>query len=89
MHVCHNCPGGDNRSCVNPEHLWLGTHNDNMRDMSKKGRAAVKLDEDKVRYIRFIYENGFAKEISEISNFFGVNRNSIRDLLNRKHWKYI
>ena len=37
---CHNCPGGDRRACVNWDHLWLGTTQDNIADAVLKGRMA-------------------------------------------------
>jgi hypothetical protein len=64
MSVCHTC---DNPLCVNPIHLFLGTHKDNMQDMLSKGRhnytlspenikkaheANTKLSDDDVRYVR-------------------------------------
>lgn len=38
--VLHDCPDGDNRACVNPAHLKLGTHQDNMDDAVAKGQTA-------------------------------------------------
>src|ERR1017187_540997 len=36
--LLHNCPGGDNKRCINPDHQWLGTHQQNMADAKKKGQ---------------------------------------------------
>jgi hypothetical protein len=46
MDVLHNCPNGDNPSCVNPAHLWLGTAKDNVQDMLSKGRQVVNKGEN-------------------------------------------
>lgn len=51
--VLHSC---DVRSCVRPDHLWLGTRRENQRDMALKGRAPLRrLSDDEVRAIRRDY----------------------------------
>lgn len=42
--ICHKC---DNRCCVNPDHLFLGTHYDNIHDMMDKGRMVIARHDGK------------------------------------------
>lgn len=91
--VCHRC---DNPSCVNPEHLFLGDQKANMKDMVEKKRnhirrgvdtTACKLDDEKVKTIRLLYQEPWSA--SELAGEFGVSKQNILDIVNRKAWKHV
>ena len=86
--VCHKC---DNPTCINPEHLFLGTCKDNMKDCSQKGRTlcgergtAHKLTEKQVREIR----------ISNLSQTklavkYNVSQAAIWYIIRRRNWAHV
>lgn len=89
--VRHKC---DNRRCVNPEHLELGTQADNMRDMVERGRStrgskkwSAKLTEDDVREIRKRLAAGDLG--SDLAKVYGVNPTTIRDIKAGRTWKHV
>lgn len=83
LHVLHKC---DMRSCTNPNHLFLGTHQDNMNDMLKKGR--VDLTEEQV--IRIIADiKGGDKGIVNIAKEYGISVTTVTRIKQNKSWKYI
>lgn len=88
MHVCHSC---DNRACINPEHLFLGTAEDNNRDMQAKGRDAVgerngaaKLTNEQVAIIRNSPDTN-----TELSHKLGVSRTTVRDARVYRTWRHV
>ncbi len=91
--VCHRC---DNRRCVNPYHLWLGTQSENLKDAFAKGRmfrpdtngernGNRKLDWPKVNAIRAMNSMGIKKTL--IAQSFGVSPSTIFEIASNKIWK--
>jgi hypothetical protein len=92
MHMC------DNRICCNPNHLRLGTHDDNMADMAAKGRSGApknrkgvnhpmaypKLNDDAVRDIR-------SGQISpkEAALKYDLDVRNVYNIRSRKTWKHV
>ncbi len=77
--VLHRC---DVPSCVNPEHLFLGTLKDNSRDSILKGRnPRAKLTLEQVREIRLSPETSFV-----LAEQYGVCRQKISKIKQNKAW---
>lgn len=93
LDVLHTC---DTPACVNPSHLFLGTHFDNMADMISKGRGKrecgenrshAKLTEAIVTDIRA--RTPFWGCVTEWAKEFGVNKTTISKALRKKKWTHI
>jgi hypothetical protein len=88
--VLHRC---DNRRCVRPSHLFLGTHTDNMRDAVAKGRMTQphvhKLTAEKVAEIRGRLEANPLQSNGKLGREYGVGRNCIRQIRFYWTWKSI
>ncbi len=91
--VCHSC---DNRQCVNPHHLWLGSQSENLKDAADKGRMFKpntngerngnrKLCADDVRTIRAMFRGGQRRY--RIAERFGVSPSTVGEIIAGKIWK--
>lgn len=98
MLVCHRC---DVPACVRPDHLFVGTQSDNLRDAFRKGRLPhlgkyrcpgekngfSKLTEADVRLIRKMASVGMNYGI--IARHFGVDRTNIGYVVRRCTWRHV
>ena len=90
--VLHHC---DTPGCVNPEHLFLGDHNANMRDMQEKGRAAkgerqhkTTLTANQVIAIRSKYSRRDMTQ-EELAEHYSVCQATISNIVNRTFWGHV
>lgn len=88
LHVLHSC---DNPSCVNPDHLFLGTNTENHADKVRKGRQykgarhyQAKFSEDQIRAIR-----ADPRGVNAIAKGYGVSHATISEIRSRKLWKSV
>lgn len=81
LFVCHKC---DNPSCCNPSHLFLGTNQDNVTDMVKKGRWYHKLTKTEIIQIR---ESNDTQ--TNLAKQFKVSITTINKIVNKLIWKHM
>jgi len=92
--VCHNCPGGDNKGCVNPEHLWIGTHAENIHDKKPKGKqnfgenhGRKKLNEKDVLDIKRRFQAGELG--TKLAKEYGVSSGLIYHIKDGLIWRHL
>lgn len=85
MNLLHRC---DNRPCVNPAHLFLGSSKENTLDMHEKNRGRAKLTTDDVLNIRKLWAARELKQ-SEIADRYGVKEPCIQRIATRRTWSWL
>jgi hypothetical protein len=95
-YICHTC---DNPSCINPDHLFAGSHQDNIQDAADKGRVptpqaaqsgedhhSAKMTADKVVRLREMYASGEYTQ-TELANRFGIGAAQASSIIRGVYWE--
>lgn len=91
LHVLHKC---DIRCCVNPDHLYVGTHQQNMKDRDRKHPARgerhpkARLRESDVLNIRAIYKHGPKVTYQRLAEIYKVSTGCIYNAIHHS-WKHL
>lgn len=92
--VMHSC---DNRACINPFHLFIGTQSQNMKDCSRRcrmntakgnSRTSSVLTDDSVRQMRLLWEEGNLSQ-RKIAEMFNFGYSVVRAALERRTWRHV
>ena len=91
LFVCHHC---DVRGCVRPDHLFVGTCKDNLRDMARKGRSTrgvrntqAKLTDAQILELRQRYLAGESPRL--LAKAYGISRSNVWNIGSRQSWKHL
>lgn len=99
MSVLHHC---DNRPCVRPDHLYVGTQGDNVRDAVERGRHVsgyglrdhrgaghpmAKTTESSVRSIRALAATG--QSVPVLASRFGLSVGQTKDIISGRAWAHV
>ena len=89
--VCHTC---DNPTCVNPDHLYIGTHKDNNNDTYNRNRMPLRYGDQATNVVKLSKEEALHIKYSsikskELEQKYNINQSQVSRIRNGKTWKNI